>query len=390
MFLFDKQRSSQQSFETGNEILRLNWKTDLNTNPIYGAESTAVFDENENIYFGSHSGNFYSLDKEGSIRWVYTTKVKIYSSPILLKEKIIFAGGDGFLYCLQLDGKLKWKYDLSELSRKKNKLHRILMYLLHLPFTYSLKKRKNIIYKSWSSPNHINENIYITGYETGLYCLNLNGELLWKRDLGFPRYQLSGVAIGSNNSIFGSSRKGYAYCYSENGDLQWMRKIKLMWEPWGNPVVNKLRKEVYFFYAKHESKGIIYTTDYNGSLVWKRKFGAIRGSCAITKDGLIIYCCDLDGYLYKLSAIDGKIINKMKITNCSRGLWITPTLDRNEDILLSIKDNRFKGRVIKLNSNFEIIWQFETNKVLSVPLVNKHGDVLFGSWDGNYYSLKTR
>jgi len=70
-------------------------------------------------------------------------------------------------------------------------------------------------------------------------------------------------------------------------------------------------------------------------------------------------------------------------------LCITPTIDKNDDILLSTKDSINSRRVIKLNEKYNCIWEFSINKVLSVPVINKYGDIYFGSWDGNYYSIKT-
>jgi outer membrane protein assembly factor BamB len=92
MFLFDRTRNSRQIYCTGNDIISVNWRTFLNTNPVFGAESTAAIDDNDNIYFGSHSGNFYSLNRYGNIRWVFTTKKKIYSSPVIIGDAVLFAG----------------------------------------------------------------------------------------------------------------------------------------------------------------------------------------------------------------------------------------------------------------------------------------------------------
>ena len=64
MFLFDKFRSSRQKYSTGNKC-ELRWKTFLPANPPFCAESTAIVDSDGNFYFGSHSGVFYSLNKNG-------------------------------------------------------------------------------------------------------------------------------------------------------------------------------------------------------------------------------------------------------------------------------------------------------------------------------------
>ena len=386
MFLFDKSRHGRQEKIAFTHIPYIKWKTELKTNPLFGAESTAVIDENGNLFFGSHSGNFYCLNSKGEIKWSYSTSEKIYSSPLLLNNKVIFAGGDGYLYCLDVDGNLIWKFDLTTPSKsmfQKKTINK----LLHLPYTYDFNKKKIIEYKSWSSPNFINGKILITGYGKGLYCLNENGEILWSFDLGFPRFQLSGVAINRDNKIFCSSRSGKIFSFNENGVKLWGKTIKSDWENWGNPVVCDIKEQIYFFFAKKEKYGIICATDFFGNEIWTQKFGSIRGSCTISWDGNYIYCCDLNGFLYKIETSSGIVKLKKKITNAQRGLWITPTLDLNSNILLSTKDSNTTGRVILLNDNFESIWEFESNKILSIPVIGNSGEIYFGSWDGCYYCL---
>ncbi len=390
MFLFNPYRNARQAYSCGSEIIKVNWKTNLNTSPDFGAESTAVIDKEGNIYFGSHSGNFYSLSKAGKIRWVFTTKTKIYSSPVLYFDSVFFAGGDGFLYSLSADnGQLRWKRELSKslgLSRKQ----KALSVIRHIPYTFDFNRKKNITYKSWASPNMIGQKILVTGYGKGLYCYNENGALEWEYDLGFPRYQLTGVVIDRSNKIYCTSRKGFIHCLNQNGKLIWEKKIKSKWEPWGNPVFCDQKNTIYFSFSYKEKSGFVYAITTDGNLLWNLKTGAIRGSIAISSNAQILYGCDLDGYLYKIEAASGKVLIKKKITDCPRGLWITPTLDAEENILLSTKDSSNTGRVIKLDPDFNFQWTFKTNKVLSVPVVLSNGDVLFGSWDGCYYSLKTK
>jgi len=389
MFLFDKYRSGRQNCETGNGIPEVVWKTNLKTNPEFGAESSAVIDSFGNIYFGSHSGNFYSLDKFGKIRWTFTTKSKIYSSPLLLNGRIFFAGGDGYFYCICTSGELKWKYDLGRLDKSKLFNKKKVLNLIHLPFTYDWRKGKNIIYKSWSSPNHIDEFLYITGFGKGFYCFNHDGKLMWSYDLGFPRYQLSGVAIDENDRIYCSSRAGKILSFTKKGDLLWSKTIIRYWEPWGNPVVCKINKLVYFFFSWGEKKGIIHACNYGGKKIWEQSLGSIRGSCCIAWEAKYIYCCDLNGFIYKIESSTGVIIKKQQLTTAQRGLWITPTIDKNGDLLIATKDSPKDGRVLKLNADLELIWEYKTNKVLSIPVILENKEIIFGSWDGCYYKIKS-
>ena len=386
MYLFDKSRHGRQNFKISTNKPKLKWKRDLRTNPTYGAESTAVIDDLGNLYFGSHSGNFYSLSKIGEIRWTFSTSTKIYSSPVLIEKLVFFAGGDGILYCLDLEGNLVWKRDLTKPSEKMFKKKTINKWI-HFPFTYDFHKKRNINYKCWSSPNYFEENIYITAYGKGLYCINLRGEVIWSFDLGFPRFQLSGVAIDQEGNVYCSSRSGCIYSFKKNGILNWKILIKKNWENWGNPVFCDIKKFAYFFFSKKEKEGLLVCVDPAGQILWKLELGSIRGSCAISKDGESIFCCDLDGYIYRVSSKNGEIEVKKKITEAQRGLWITPTIDLNSNILLATKDSNTTGRVILMNPDFEFIWEFNTNKVLSIPIISQEGDLFFGSWDGYYYCL---
>ncbi|MCH6202190.1 PQQ-binding-like beta-propeller repeat protein [Aquiflexum sp. LQ15W] len=386
MYLFDKSRHGRQNFRAFTSKPSIKWKTDLRTNPIFGAESTATIDKYGNLYFGSHSGNFYSISNIGEIRWTFSTSTKIYSSPLLIEDNIFFSGGDGFFYCLDLLGNLKWKFDLTKASGgmfKKKTLNK----LLHLPYTYDFYKKRNIDYKSWSSPNFNNGKLFITGYGKGLYCLNIEGSVLWSFDLGYPRYQLSGVAIDNAGNIYCSSRSGKIYSFEDGGKLRWERTIKKNWENWGNPVVCNLKNQAYFFFSKKEISGLIQATDFLGNLKWTINIGSIRGACSISWDGEFIFCCDLDGFIYKINSSDGQIVKRKKITDAQRGLWITPTIDENSNILLSTKDSQNSGRVILMDDNFEFKWEYYSNKILSIPVLNSSNEIYFGSWDGSYYCI---
>ena len=114
---------------------------------------------------------------------------------------------------------------------------------------------------------------------------------MWEYDLGFPRFQLSGVAVDGKDRIFCTSRNGNIHCVSIDGSTIWMRKMKSNWEPWGNPVYCHHLKRIYFSFSKGEDKGWTYAMSSEGRLLWKTKIGAIRGSIAIDQDFTSLFCC---------------------------------------------------------------------------------------------------
>lgn len=78
-------------------------------------ESTPMVIDNK-IIFGDTKGRIKSLGFDGEVNWVYKTKDKILTKPVLVKlynaeEAILVGGADKNLYCLSLEGKLIWKFE---------------------------------------------------------------------------------------------------------------------------------------------------------------------------------------------------------------------------------------------------------------------------------------
>lgn len=96
------------------EILWCNKASDANYFEIV-PKSTPIVDD-ENVYFGSDSGDFVSLDQmTGAVRWRFPTsnnsRKKIFSSPQLLDGHVYFGAYNGNVYCLDTaTGKEVWRF----------------------------------------------------------------------------------------------------------------------------------------------------------------------------------------------------------------------------------------------------------------------------------------
>lgn len=92
------------------------WKfTSPSPNFYYVVQKSNPIIDEENIYFGSDSGYFWSIkQKDGSVNWKFKVGFhpkgkSIFSTPVLYKNLVIFGSYDGNLYALDKNtGKKKW------------------------------------------------------------------------------------------------------------------------------------------------------------------------------------------------------------------------------------------------------------------------------------------
>lgn len=92
--------------------LGIKWKLKLqNSGEQINAFNPPVVRDND-IYFGSTDGNFYSLDMEsGYMNWIFKTNQKVNSAPYADDERVYFGSNDGRVYAVdRKTGKKVWDF----------------------------------------------------------------------------------------------------------------------------------------------------------------------------------------------------------------------------------------------------------------------------------------
>jgi outer membrane protein assembly factor BamB len=393
-YLFDKFRTGRLHYgigDTGQPFIR--WRFRLPSYPPKGPESMPAFDQTGNLYFGAHDHCFYSLDGSGNLRWMFKTEDKIYSSPTIINnDKVVFASGDGNCFCFDLEGQLLWAYDICcYFSQINNRLVRRVKLIRSALCAYDYDRRKRWSTKCWSSPNvSADGHVYITGYGLGLHAIRLNdGKKVWTYDLGGPRNHLSGVAINEKEEIFVASQRRYLHCLNSNGRLKWRYDTRLRYDTWANPSIDSTSGIVYFPLSYRQCKGRVVALDYNGDLKWQQDLpGGLRGSVAISYKEYILLC-SLNGMIYFLNKKTGSVVKSVKLSEAGRALWTTPVIDKKGRILVTAKEGRYAGSLYCLDDEGKILWRYETGKTLSVPVVDEHGMIYIGSWNGEMLCLQS-
>ena len=282
--------------------------------------NSAAIARDGTIYFGTYNGTFYALRTNGAQLWRKVTPGSyIISSPAIGPDGTIYYGaGDysviagknltGSLYALNpLDGSVKWRCIVpSPILSSSPALGQDGMVYIG-SFDYKFHAINSTGHEVWyfKTPGYVESSavltvwnkhpvIYLTSFK-GVYALTHNGTLIWN----FNTNDLlsSSPALGSDGTVFITSRDNYLYALNPNGGtLKW--KFAASWHIFPTPAVGA-DNTVYF----GASDGIFYAVNGNtGALIWKKttqptKFPLeIRSSAAIGSDGGV-YVGLLSGYI---------------------------------------------------------------------------------------------
>lgn len=396
MYLYNRERNGKVLSEADfSELPELVWKLQFKQFPVRCAESTPVVDSEGNIYFGSHDGCFYCLSQDGAIKWQFVTESKIYSSPLIVGDNIFFNFGKSNMACLDMkSGVTRWIYDGMDGLRKKSKISRLLSHVIsYLHYDYEFKKFMKI--NAWSSPNILSDGTLITVLcAEGLIALDPeSGQKKWHYNPGGGFYHQAGAAISDadgNEKIYFLSQTNGLHVLDGSGKVLWKNKSANGYNGWASPSIDEKEKAVYHSISDHNKSCFLFKHDLDGKLIWKRKFDfGCRAAIGIPETHFI-YFLGLNGKVYTLNKKDGSIIKEIKIATSDRGLWTSPAVLKNGNVLINTKKSLKNGSLICLTGNLEVKWEINYGKALSVPFVDHQGYLYSGTWDGDYYKFKER
>lgn len=204
------------------------------------SESSPVIGSDGTIFLGTGNGKFIALNKNGSLKWQYTTGFSqgVDGPPVLGDNNMVYFGHSSgrnishneWFYSLNLnDGSLEWNFDLSQ-----------------GPFSY---------YPCID----LNGTIYCSGFYQ-LYAFNPDGSIKWL----YP-YDRTIVAIGPEGNVYSKySDKLYAF-NPESGGIKWEYSQS---EAFGYPTVDSTGA-IYIV-----SDSAISVINSNGELQWSKNLSS--------------------------------------------------------------------------------------------------------------------
>jgi len=386
-YLYNSQRSAQ----TRDSLLNLSepklvWKVKITSNPSYGIETMCVKDKENNLYVGCHNGALYSISYKGEIRFSFKTEKKLFSTPVVVNDECIFASGDGVLHSVDINGNLKWSLQLSNAPFLKPKVNYLNVLLRKVGLKQKAPKFSVGTIRNWSSISVNNNKIYVNVAGAGICIVSMDGKLI-KKIKNKYNYPLAGGSFFTDGSFVYPDEKQFLYKRDKNYNKQWVLNIG-NYNIWSNPTIDNQNNYTYFA-ATNGKKSIVSCVDEIGKTKWVKKINSeVRGSISISSKGYVLVPV-FNGDLMALDKIEGDTVFNKNIHQGDRVLWTTPTIDKNCNILIAVRESRYTGSIRCLDPDGNELWSIKTGKTLSPPYLDENGRIFFGDWDGYYYCYQS-
>jgi PQQ-like domain len=331
----DPQGTGRSSF-TGPKTPNVFWTRDME----YGVLSGPVLDHDNNLYFGTNtylgfsdtSNYFYSVSSKGELNWEFRTfEAYANTSGLLISadSTIYFNATKYKMYALDVNKNLRWIHqsdsfiyqDLMNIDLQGN-----VYFVTNDGNLNSIDGTGNINWiKSYDSgfwtaspvlsPDGLS--IYISGKDSNLYALDLDGTLQWKFSCG----KASAVPMVNNSgNIYVISTLDSTGLHSiyPNGTLRWSYNFT-KWDfvngpLWLSPTMDS-NGNIYFPAPVYQQSKMV-SVDYNGHFRWEYFFEhqdeEIWVPLICDADGTVYFGSTWGYYYYAISSV-GELLWKLPL-----------------------------------------------------------------------------
>lgn len=217
----------------------------------------------------------FGIDTDGGKQiWGYEIPGDVFSSPCLIDDMIIVVGSiNNAVYALEgYSGNIRWKLETGG--------------------------------EVWSSPSYNGNEIFIGSDDGFVYCLDIDGKLLWKTKLnGKIRSSSPCLSFDEDQrpSVFIGTYNGGMFCLNQStGVIRWSKQIT-------KPVMASpaIIKDKAFFAAS--DKRIYCFQVKDGSSIWHFETGdKIWSSPSISEYDGVMFFGSLDSHIYGIDIHTGR------------------------------------------------------------------------------------
>ena len=362
------------------------WKRTLTRNVVF---SSAVVDANGVLYIGGYdeptgaNGRLYAINPDGTLKWTYTAKGRVESSPVVSQDGTIYFGSfddttsGGYLYAIKSDGTELWTRQTAG----------------PVYGSPALDSNGYLYYTSGGSDRKLYKADSLNGIPVSGWSVQANTDIQTSPALSDDESTIYFLSAGDTDS---SGNRIGAQLYARrtsDASAVWLFDTNDQSVTMSSPVVSG--GKVFF----GTLEGNFYGVDQaSGVLAWAQTFDAeaqIYATAAMSPDGSKIIFSTFDN----ISGVDK---NRVVALNPADGtlVWETPsfTAGFTSSPAISADGTRlyvgcYDGNVYGIDTTLgTVAWTFSTGTSLenfdSSPCIGPSGKVYIGSYKGDFYALQ--
>ncbi|HPZ08075.1 MAG TPA: PQQ-binding-like beta-propeller repeat protein [Candidatus Eremiobacteraeota bacterium] len=259
------------------------------------------------VYIGSYDGNLYAIDiQSGEKKWQNITGKAIHSTPLICKDNVYCGSMDNNLYAFEaITGKFLWKFNTGSRIISSPVSDKEFIYVtgengtifaLNIS-TGNQNWNKKLPCPIQCSPSLEKEILYTGGMDGKIYALKTdNGEILWEQTLGG---KITGSIVIGEEFLYGGSWNKYFYCMKkENGQFLWTFKT-------GGKILSSPAFDGKSIYFGCEDKKVYSLNASSGEKNWEIKTKSRVNSSPAVANKLIYIGSDV-GKIYAFGVDDGR------------------------------------------------------------------------------------
>lgn len=278
------------------------------------------------------AGEIYALQqKSGRKKWTFSTKGKIYATPVVAGNKVVVGSSDHFIYCLNAsNGKLLWQFETGKPLVASTRIVDGITYTgssdghfraIDLNTGKLIWEYADVNGFVEDKPLFYQGNIYFGSWGNDFYALDGHtGALKWKWNNGASNRMFSPAAcwpVGADNKVFIVAPDRFMTAFNAaSGEVIWRksRPDVRMRESLG---LSADSSEVFIKTMEGRLYGVSTRTD-SLQLLWQSpvEMGYELDPAAPVEQDQVIYVPTHSGVVYAINAKDHSLLWKFKLSNC--------------------------------------------------------------------------
>jgi outer membrane protein assembly factor BamB len=264
--------------------VRGKWFQEINFSTLvyyYPQESAQPAIQENMLLVGSNRNRFYGIDAEtGAVRWEFTTKGPVESTPLIVGDKVYFGDSEGTFYSLNIkDGFYNWSISQAApilcrptlgdgkifITTASNEVHAIDPQAGRWLWQAGREAPYALSLKGLASPV-FSDGLVFCGFSDGsvVAYAAASGEVVWSKDL-VPKGKFMDVdatPLIDGDSLFIGTYDGYIYALKKSsGEFLWKYK--------NDAILSSLTSSAERIYATTVSGKILALDKKNHTLAWE-------------------------------------------------------------------------------------------------------------------------